>query len=364
MVRFFLTNAASTRVFNLSFPGARMKLVGGDLGLVERESWLSNVVIAPAERYIVEARFDSAGTVALVNHVQAIDHYLGRFFDDVDTLGIVTVDPATPQPSAARGFETLRVNADVQRDLDRYRSRLATAPDHTLQLTLETQLTLPFALYQALRIDPYAAPVEWSGTMPMMDWLSTSNDVRWILRDADTGRENMDINWHFRVGDLVHLRLVNDTRVLHPMQHSMHIHGQRFLILAVNGQPMQTLMLEGHRPHPDRLDRRSAGRDDQPGGMDAALSHRRTSGERNAHGVRRQPPTCHPQRRQAGGRYHSPAFPFTEAMSFAGSYPTPCLKTVSTFSMSLGVVVGSPPITTRSACFPAAIDPIRLSRPR
>ena len=37
VVRFYLTNTANTRVFNVQLPGARMKLVGGDSGRCERE---------------------------------------------------------------------------------------------------------------------------------------------------------------------------------------------------------------------------------------------------------------------------------------------------------------------------------------
>jgi FtsP/CotA-like multicopper oxidase with cupredoxin domain len=37
VVRFYLTNTANTRVFNLGISGARMKLVGGDSGRCERE---------------------------------------------------------------------------------------------------------------------------------------------------------------------------------------------------------------------------------------------------------------------------------------------------------------------------------------
>ena len=137
----------------------------------------------------------------------------------------------------------LRSNADVRRDIDGYRGRLAAAPDRTLLLTLDASNTLPFGLVQALRLDTgYVNPVEWSGTMPMMDWLSTSHDVRWVLRDVATGRENMDIGWRFRVDDVVRLRLVNDRHTLHPMHHPIHIHGQRFLVLAVNGDRMQTLV--------------------------------------------------------------------------------------------------------------------------
>jgi FtsP/CotA-like multicopper oxidase with cupredoxin domain len=71
--------------------------------------------------------------------------------------------------------------------------------------------------------------------MPMMDWLATGREVEWILRDAETGRENADLGWTFRRGDRVRLRIVNERRVLHPMYHSIHLHGQRFLVVAQNG---------------------------------------------------------------------------------------------------------------------------------
>ena len=68
-----------------------MKLVGSDLGNYARETWVESVVIAPAERYVVDVRFERAGEVAMVNRVRAIDHLYARFFDEVDTLGAVTV---------------------------------------------------------------------------------------------------------------------------------------------------------------------------------------------------------------------------------------------------------------------------------
>ena len=61
VVRFFFTNVSNTRTFNLSFPGARMKVVASDVGNYEREAWVESVVIAPAERYVVHVRFDRAG---------------------------------------------------------------------------------------------------------------------------------------------------------------------------------------------------------------------------------------------------------------------------------------------------------------
>jgi FtsP/CotA-like multicopper oxidase with cupredoxin domain len=243
VVRFFLTNASSTRVFNVSIPGARLKLVGGDVGLIARETWVSSVVLAPAERYIVDARFDSSERVPLLNRVQGVDRYRGVFFDETDTLGIVTVGPNTAAAPAAAAFEQLRENASVSRDIERYRSRLGAPPDYTLRLTLDTAQTLPFELWQVLRNEVWpGSPVEWTGTMPMMDWLATSRQLRWVLRDSATHRENTDIRWRFHAGDLVRIRLVNDARILHPMQHPIHIHGQRFLVVAVDGDAMQDLL--------------------------------------------------------------------------------------------------------------------------
>jgi FtsP/CotA-like multicopper oxidase with cupredoxin domain len=54
VVRFYLTNTANTRVFKVVLPGARMKLVGGDSGRVEREQFVEDVILAPSERVVVD----------------------------------------------------------------------------------------------------------------------------------------------------------------------------------------------------------------------------------------------------------------------------------------------------------------------
>src|SRR4051812_33135937 len=50
IVRFYLTNTANTRVFNVAVRGGQMKLVGGDSGRVEHEEFVESVVLAPSER--------------------------------------------------------------------------------------------------------------------------------------------------------------------------------------------------------------------------------------------------------------------------------------------------------------------------
>jgi FtsP/CotA-like multicopper oxidase with cupredoxin domain len=220
-----------------------MKLVGGDVGKVEHEQWVESVVLAPAERWIVDVRFEQPGAAALLNRVQAIDHARGLFFAETDTLGTITVLGEAAAPDLGPQFRRLRTNDEVVADIARYRARFAAAPDKQLLLTLRTGNSLPFGLVQVMRLDTgYVNPVEWSGTMPMMDWLSSGKEVEWVLRDPATGKENMDIGWTFRQGDVVRLRLANDRHTLHPMQHPIHIHGQRFLVLAQNGVPSQNLV--------------------------------------------------------------------------------------------------------------------------
>jgi suppressor of ftsI len=242
VVRFLLTNVSNTRTFNLSFGrAARIKLVASDVGNYEREAWLESVVISPAERYVVHVRFDEPGQVALVNRVRGLDHLFGRFFPETDTLGLVQVSAERATPALNASYELLRRDTAVTRDVAPHRRALdqwlARAPDRALVLTLRTK-DLPFATRRLMELDSiFFAPVEWTGTMPMMNWASTGRQVTWVVRDPVTGKENMAVDWRFRRGELVKLRLTNERRSFHAMQHPIHLHGQRFLVLAVNGMP-------------------------------------------------------------------------------------------------------------------------------
>ena len=241
VVRFYLTNASNTRTLNLSFGGARMKVVATDAGPFEHEAWVESIVIAPAERYVVHVRFDRPGEVALVNQVRALDHLFGRFFPQVDTLGVVSVARERVRDDVATSFAALRLDTATVRALEPYRRFVDQAPDQTLVLALETH-GLPYLTERLMQLDSiYFAPVEWGGTMPMMNWASTGRQVRWVLRDPATGRQNMDVEWHFRRGAPAKIRLVNERRAFHGMQHPIHLHGQRFLVLAVNGVPTEDL---------------------------------------------------------------------------------------------------------------------------
>jgi FtsP/CotA-like multicopper oxidase with cupredoxin domain len=85
--------------------------------------------------------------------------------------------------------------------------------------------------------------LEWEDLMPDINRASDSCNMTWKLVDRDTGNENEHIDWAFRVGDRVKIRLENGMAQDHPMHHPFHIHGAgRFLVLARDGQADDNLV--------------------------------------------------------------------------------------------------------------------------
>ncbi len=242
VVRFFLTNVANSRTFNVTFGGAQVKLIASDVGRFEREAWVESVVIAPAERYVVDVRFEEPGTTLIANSIQAINHFRGEFYPYVDTLSIVTVSTETAAPDISDSFYSLRVHDEIAAELEPYRPHLNREPDYELEATVRVQ-DLPTPIVLAMEADTlFFPPMEWNDAMPVMNWLSTGDQVTWILKDRDTGAENNDIDWNFKVGDLVKIRIFNSPDSFHPMNHPIHIHGQRFLVTSMDGTENQNLV--------------------------------------------------------------------------------------------------------------------------
>jgi FtsP/CotA-like multicopper oxidase with cupredoxin domain len=313
VVRFYLTNTANTRVFNLGIAGARMKLVGGDSGRYEREAFVETVVIAPSERAIVDVIFDSPGEVTLEHRTPARTY----------PLAVVTVADEAVETSFAPQFADLRINSDMVAERRRAMRYVSAAPDKTLALVAEMDMgepqlsagaTLVYACPmhpEVLSPDPGRCPhcgmkllaregapvafvcpmhpdvtiaqaercpkcgmklvpadlvnrasvghhdhghtpaghdhedlnraqfpsgIEWEDDMVDVNRMTNPTNMRWKLIDRQTGGEGHAINWRFRVGDQIKVRLVNEMDSDHPMQHPFHIHGAgRFLILSRDG---------------------------------------------------------------------------------------------------------------------------------
>jgi FtsP/CotA-like multicopper oxidase with cupredoxin domain len=320
VVRLYLTNTANTRVFRVTLPGARMKLVGGDSGRVEREQFVDDVVLAPSERVVVDVLFESPGELVLEHRTPERTYKLADI--------TVTEDRATP--SFADAFSDLRTDAELGAERERLASLVDAPPDKTLAFVAEMDMGEPDvaageALIYTCPMHPevvsetpdrcpqcgmkliaeaaptgYACPmhpevtsetpdrcpqcgmkllparlvrsagghehgehahgghhghgehdehgghhghdhaaaggIEWEDDMVDVNKLTTPANTRWKLVDRSNDAENHDIQWQFRVGDRVKIRLVNEMDSDHPMHHPFHIHGAgRFLVLARDG---------------------------------------------------------------------------------------------------------------------------------
>lgn len=241
-VRFYITNSANTRVFNVSIPNARMKLVGGDNGKYEREEWVDSVVLGPSERSIIEVYFDKSGEYQIVHKTP----------DKTYSLGKISVKEASVTTSY---LPVLRTNQDFIESLSSLRPLFTRVPDKKLDITLDMM-----GMNQGMEGMDHGSmmmggnesmgsnqtqddqKIEWEDTMQMMNSMATNKNIKWKLVDDETKKENMDINWQFKKGDKVKISMFNDPKSEHPMQHPIHIHGQRFLVLSTNGVSSENLV--------------------------------------------------------------------------------------------------------------------------
>ena len=358
VVRFYLTNTANTRVFKVALPGARMKLVGGDSGHVEREEFVDEVdpgavgagggrrAVRPARR--ADARAPHAGAGLSAGH----DHASAR---------------SAAEPSLEAQFETLRTNADMVAERERIaavpggrarqdaglhrrdghgrsrgrragRLRLPDAPRgrqrgaRPLPAVRDeaaggrgsaTSYTCPMhpevvserarplsgvrheaaaiaarrrgrrrprarrrtSMRRRMRADhdhAAAGGIEWEDDMVEVNRMTTPANMRWKLIDRETGAENAAIDWRFRVGDRVKIRLLNEMAGDHPMHHPFHIHGAgRFLILARDGVVEPNLVWKDTVLVRTGRDGRHPARRHQPRPLDGPLPHRRAPRERD-----------------------------------------------------------------------------------
>ena len=236
VIRFYLTNAANARPFNFGIKGTKLKLVGGDAGATEHEEWKDSVILGPSERVIVEVLFVDEGTYTLEYKTPEKTYTLGR----------VTVSKEIASPYLGDIFSILRTNDSATASIDPYREHLNKPVDKEIKLTIDMMggmsgmgghMMPDGSMMGGMTMGtPSPDGIEWEDTdMAMMNETSKKDMTKWKITDIATGKVNGGIDWSFKVGDKVKVRITNDGKSAHPMQHPIHFHGQRFLVVNKNG---------------------------------------------------------------------------------------------------------------------------------
>jgi FtsP/CotA-like multicopper oxidase with cupredoxin domain len=110
-----------------------MKLVGGDSGRYEHETFVEDLILAPSERGIVDVRFDDVGGFALEHRTPDRTYELGRV--------VVTEPGPDARPSeAAAAFDRLRHAPELAAERERLAGDLEREPDEILGLVAEMDM--------------------------------------------------------------------------------------------------------------------------------------------------------------------------------------------------------------------------------
>lgn len=288
IVRAYITNVANTRTFELEFEGADMKLVGGDLGRIEQEEMIEHQIIAPAERYIIELYYDTPGTYAIDHRGESIGTVT------VQPSGTNRQTEFSQLRSNAGDYSDLRTNTtallakapdkNLRLDIEMkgmggmqmMQQMMGGDSDGETVNLMGMEMNREQAVEHCQMMpgmagcEPYLEEdehvhdhdleenhggmgnmmgmmgggdeehsedgIEWEDDMVMMNNMSNDEMMEWVIEDTDTGDKNDEIDWSFATGDLVKVRVYNDEDGMHPMQHPLHFHGQRFVVLATDGE--------------------------------------------------------------------------------------------------------------------------------
>ncbi len=293
VIRFLMTNVANARTYRLSIPGALIKRVAAEQSKFEMETFENEIVISPAERFIIEVYFPNAGTYKLTNRTKDTVEEVARFIvndvavatsykdsflaarkdlertneftalrgymnaepakklrltvaltggvsHDAHAHGATGATPATPStpsaPAAATGgHDHGGGTADTAASAHDHGASQSGSSNHMMDMSgmNASDMAGMHATHMAQSLDS----IQWSDPNNS-DAKNTTENVEWIIVDEMTGMKSMDIpvkDWTFTQGQMVKIRISNDPMAAHVMQHPIHLHGQRFVVLSENG---------------------------------------------------------------------------------------------------------------------------------
>ncbi len=230
VVRYAIVNAASARPFNVVFAGARMKRIGGDSGRATSQRMVDSVTLSPGERAVVDVLFPDTGVVTIEHRAPGVPARI---------LGAIRLSASPIVAADATEFARLISDGgDVSTDaVAALRAAWLQEPAKAIVLDAKMMGGMGRMGTMGGMSRAEADGMEWDDPMPMMNATASRPAVQWVLRDQATGLENGDFQVDVARGTYFKLRLVNPDNGMHPMQHPIHLHGNRFLVVADNGSP-------------------------------------------------------------------------------------------------------------------------------
>lgn len=237
VIRFYHTNACNSRTlflgyFTKSTNGVylprSMRPAGSDMGQFQMIMTTPWELLSPGERYAAEIHIADTSTLYLLHNI-LVDGVIRKSF----RLATVKVSSDSAEADLSGAFYQQTENPLAIASIDSVRAEFDRPPDKRLRLTI--RMSHVHLAKQA--DDPGGKGIEWEDkpTMGLPNSSSTLANTQWIIRDSETGKENHDIVWKFKRGEKVMIRIYNDSTSMHPMPHPIHFHGQRFLVVNING---------------------------------------------------------------------------------------------------------------------------------
>ncbi|KEQ57057.1 Blue copper oxidase CueO protein [Marine Group I thaumarchaeote SCGC AAA799-E16] len=261
ILKFYLTNTANTRTFNFQIEGQDLKLVTSDMSDYGESKFVDSVIISPFERRAVEVMIESPGVYDII-HLTPEKKY---------SIGKIIVNKSMIQPNDE--FFNVSKNSEIKYEMSTFKKYFSIEPELELEFDLESTLDLSMhsmehdhsimedsmqqdhqivdstmdhasIIAQGMSMDHHedsmshhgSDGIEWEDEMPNMNKMSNEKNTKWVLRDKNSGKEGLDIDFEVNVGDVKKIRLINSEDSIHPMQHPFHLHGQRFIVLSENGE--------------------------------------------------------------------------------------------------------------------------------
>jgi FtsP/CotA-like multicopper oxidase with cupredoxin domain len=238
VLRLYLVNVANARPFNIRIPGAKMKVIGGDVGYYEKPFFQDSVILGPSERVIIDVLFETEGEFEITNDTPISQYKIGK----------ITVREGPEKPP--NSFEELNTTTTAM-EVEALKPYFDAPVDFDYELLIRWPVMDKMMQNQSMGGGGMMhgnmngmenEDIEWEDSMAAINSITTNEEITWIIRDAKSKKENMDFYNTVKKGEIKKIRITNLETSSHPMQHPVHLHGNKFLVLSTDGKRNEDLV--------------------------------------------------------------------------------------------------------------------------